>query len=43
MDIAVRRAEPGGFEEEGTHRAYAPRDGRFVDALAVARLRPKAP
>ena len=31
-----------GFEAEGTHRAYALRDGRYVDALAMARLRPKA-
>ena len=30
-----------GFEIEGTHRAYALRDGRYVDALAMARLRPK--
>ena len=30
-----------GFEVEGTHRAYALRDGRYVDALAMARLRPK--
>lgn len=32
-----------GFEIEGTHRAYALRDGRYVDALAMARLNPKAP
>lgn len=30
-----------GFEVEGTHRAYALRGGRYVDALAMARLRPK--
>jgi putative acetyltransferase len=30
-----------GFEVEGTHRAYALRAGRYVDALAMARLRPK--
>jgi putative acetyltransferase len=30
-----------GFEVEGTLRAYALRDGRYVDALAMARLRPK--
>jgi L-phenylalanine/L-methionine N-acetyltransferase len=29
-----------GFEVEGTHRAYALRDGVFVDALAMARLQP---
>ncbi len=31
------------FEAEGTHRAYALRGGRYVDAVAMARLRPKAP
>jgi putative acetyltransferase len=29
-----------GFEVEGTHREFAFRDGHFVDALAMARLRP---
>jgi putative acetyltransferase len=28
-----------GFEVEGTHRAYAFRDGRYVDAYSMARLR----
>lgn len=28
-----------GFAEEGRHRAYAFRDGGFVDALAMARVR----
>lgn len=32
-----------GFEIEGTHRAHALRAGRFVDTLAMARLRPKGP
>jgi len=32
-----------GFEVEGTHRAYALRDGRYVDALSMARLKPKTP
>ena len=32
-----------GFEIEGTHRAYAMRDGRYVDALAMARLHPNPP
>jgi putative acetyltransferase len=27
-----------GFEVEGTHRGYAFRDGRYVDAYAMARL-----
>ncbi len=31
-----------GFEEEGRMRAYALRDGRYADVLAMARLRPKA-
>jgi putative acetyltransferase len=31
-----------GFEVEGTHRAYALRDGRYVDAHCMARIRPKA-
>jgi len=29
-----------GFEVEGTHRDYAFRDGRYIDAYAMARLRP---
>lgn len=32
-----------GFEPEGTHRAYALRDGAYVDALAMARLHPHPP
>ena len=32
-----------GFAVEGTHRAYALRDGRYVDALAMARLHPDPP
>lgn len=28
-----------GFEMEGTHKRYAYRDGRYVDAYAMARLR----
>ena len=27
-----------GFEIEGTHRAFAVRDGRYVDALSMARI-----
>jgi putative acetyltransferase len=30
-----------GFEIEGTHRAYALRDGKYVDSHAMARIRPK--
>jgi len=32
-----------GFQVEGTHRAYALRDGAYVDALAMARLHPRPP
>ena len=32
-----------GFEEEGRHRAYAMKDGRYVDALCMARLHPNPP
>jgi putative acetyltransferase len=30
-----------GFVEEGVHRAYALRDGHYVDTLAMARLNPQ--
>ncbi|MCY1127569.1 GNAT family N-acetyltransferase [Frigidibacter sp. RF13] len=36
---AVRLYERHGFEREGLGRAYAYRDGRFVDALFMARLK----
>jgi len=32
-----------GFETEGRHRGYALRDGRYVDALTMARLHPAPP
>jgi putative acetyltransferase len=32
-----------GFQHEGTHRAYALRDGRYVDAHSMARLHPDPP
>lgn len=32
-----------GFELEGTHRAYALRDGVYVDSLSMARLHPHPP
>jgi len=32
-----------GFVVEGTHRAYALRDGAFVDSYAMARLHPNPP
>lgn len=36
---AIRLYEAFGFEREGVHRAFAWRDGAYVDALAMARLR----
>ena len=32
-----------GFRVEGTHRAYALRDGAYADVLSMARLHPKPP
>jgi putative acetyltransferase len=32
-----------GFETEGRHRGYAMRDGRYVDAFAMARIHPEPP
>jgi putative acetyltransferase len=32
-----------GFEIEGTHRAYALRDGKYVDSHSMARLHPNPP
>jgi L-phenylalanine/L-methionine N-acetyltransferase len=32
-----------GFQTEGTHRAFAYRDGAYVDALCMARLHPRPP
>jgi putative acetyltransferase len=32
-----------GFAEEGRHRAYALKDGRYVDSLSMARLHPAPP
>lgn len=39
---AIRLYERFGFEREGTLRQYAFRDGRYVDAYLMARLRPPA-
>jgi putative acetyltransferase len=38
-DRAIRLYERHGFEREGTLRAYAFRDGKYVDGVAMARLR----
>jgi putative acetyltransferase len=32
-----------GFQMEGTHRAYALRDGTYADAHAMARMHPRPP
>ena len=37
---AIALYEKFGFVVEGTHRSYALRDGRYVDALSMARLVP---
>ena len=42
-EVAQRLYRNFGFEVEGTLRAYALRDGRYVDALAMARLHPDPP
>jgi L-phenylalanine/L-methionine N-acetyltransferase len=36
---AVALYEKFGFEIEGTHRRYAFRDGAYVDAYSMARVR----
>ncbi len=40
---AIRLYQSLGFEHEGRHRAYALRDGAYVDALCMARLHPNPP
>jgi putative acetyltransferase len=40
-DRAIALYRKFGFEIEGTHRAYALRAGRYVDAHFMARLKPK--
>jgi putative acetyltransferase len=42
-EAAIRLYERFGFRREGLHRAYAMRDGRFVDTVAMARLHPNQP
>lgn len=37
---AIALYERFGFEREGVHRAYAWRDGQYVDSLTMARVRP---
>jgi len=40
---AIALYEKFGFVREGTQRAFALRDGRFADVLAMARLHPNPP
>jgi len=40
-ETAIRLYRRFGFEEEGVSRAFAFRDGAYVDALAMARLAPE--
>jgi putative acetyltransferase len=40
---AIRLYERHGFVREGVHRAYAMRNGRYEDVLAMARLHPNPP
>lgn len=40
---AIALYERFGFEREGLHRAYALRDGAFVDSVTMARLHPNPP
>ena len=41
--IAITLYKKFGFELEGTHRAYAMRNGEYVTSLSMARLHPKQP
>ena len=41
VERAIALYRKFGFETEGTHRCYALRAGRYVDAYAMARLKPK--
>jgi putative acetyltransferase len=38
-EAALRLYKKLGFEIEGTHRKYAFRDGQYVDAFTMARVR----
>lgn len=40
---AIRLYERHGFVQEGRHRGYALRDGRYVDCFSMARLHPAPP
>jgi putative acetyltransferase len=40
---AIKLYKKFGFEEEGVRRAYALRNGAYVDVLGMARLHPTPP
>lgn len=40
---AIRLYRAMGFEQEGLHRGYALRNGRYADVLSMARLHPAPP
>jgi putative acetyltransferase len=42
-DRAMALYRSVGFEQEGRHRAYALRDGRYIDSFTMARLHPAPP
>lgn len=42
-DRAIKLYRKFGFEVEGTHRAFALRDGQYIDSYAMARLHPRPP
>jgi L-phenylalanine/L-methionine N-acetyltransferase len=42
-EVAIRLYRKFGFEIEGTFKAYAMRDGAYVDAHAMARFHPAPP
>jgi putative acetyltransferase len=42
-DRAIALYRSMGFVEEGRHRAYALKSGRYVDSLSMARLHPDPP
>jgi RimJ/RimL family protein N-acetyltransferase len=41
--IGIALYEKFGFEIEGTHHRYAFRDGMYVDACSMARIKPASP
>ncbi|UUZ65832.1 GNAT family N-acetyltransferase [Polaromonas sp. P1-6] len=42
-DRAIALYRSLGFVEEGRHKAYALKNGRYVDSISMARLHPNPP